>query len=115
MKFRVNHRDDDMGGTSLQGYVEAPTKFETLVSVFGEPEGGSDKTLAEWVVRFEDGTIATIYDWKNYGMRREDITSWHIGGHSKRAVTLVNLALYRADSGAKDRETDGPARQVQVF
>ena len=48
-----------------------------------------DKTLAEWVIKGNDGTIATIYDYKNYGMRKEQISNWHIGGKSEKAVKLI--------------------------
>ena len=113
MKFRVNHRDDDMGGTSLQGYVDGQVGFPRLVEIFGEPLGAGDKTLAEWVVRFEDGTIATIYDWKNYGMRREDVTSWHIGGHDKRAADLINDLIRRPAGGSSDHRPS--ARGILVF
>lgn len=73
--------------TSLMGYIE--TTYDKLVKVFGNPNmGESDKVLAEWCLKFEDGTIATIYCWK-----RETIPTgqymWHIGGHNKKAVDSV--------------------------
>jgi hypothetical protein len=80
----------DANGTSLQGYVEA--YYHQLVEVFGEPEGGGDKTTVEWCLQFADGTVATIYDWKEYetpmGLYR-----WHIGGKNRRAVGLVQQAF----------------------
>ena len=76
----------DANGTSLQGYVQA--YYHQLVAVFGEPEGGGDKTTVEWCLQFADGTVATIYDWKEsetpMGLYR-----WHIGGRNDRAVGLV--------------------------
>jgi hypothetical protein len=76
----------DANGTSLQGYVEA--HYHQLVAVFGEPEGGGDKTTVEWVLQFADGTVATIYDWKEsetpMGLYR-----WHIGGRNSTAVSRV--------------------------
>jgi len=72
--------------TCLQGYITAT--YAELVERFGEPESGGDKTTAEWALDFEDGTVATIYDWKEYetplGTYR-----WHIGGHSYEAVERV--------------------------
>jgi hypothetical protein len=83
MKFT---KDADANGTCLQGYVEA--YYHQLVEVFGEPDGGGDKTTVEWCLEFEDGTVATIYDWKEYetpmGLYR-----WHIGGNQRRAVDCV--------------------------
>ena len=113
MKFRVNHIDDDASGTSLTGYLPMPTPFADLVAAFGEPLGPGDKTLAEWVIRFADGTVATVYDYKNYGMRREDVTSWHIGGHDKRAADLINDLIRRPAGGSSDHRPS--ARGILVF
>lgn len=87
MKFTT---DANANGTSLQGYVTA--YYHQLVEQFGQPEFGGDKTTAEWCLQFEDGTVATIYDWKEYetptGLYR-----WHVGGHSVEAVWAVTDAL----------------------
>ena len=80
----------EANGTSLQGYITAT--YDQLVARFGQPDGGGDKTTVEWVLAFADGTIATIYDWKEYetpmGLYR-----WHIGGVNKTAVTRVTQSL----------------------
>jgi len=84
MKFT---KDANANGTSLQGYMTA--YYSELVAVFGEPDlYNGDKTTAEWCLEFEDGTVATIYDWKEYEtpMGRYN---WHIGGTSKAAVWAV--------------------------
>ena len=83
MKFT---NEADANGTSLQGYVHA--YYHQLVEVFGEPEGGGDKTTVEWCLSFEDGTVATIYDWKEYDTPL-GLYAWHIGGTSQRAVDRV--------------------------
>jgi hypothetical protein len=80
----------DANGTSLQGYMRA--YYHQLGEVFGEPEGGGDKTTVEWVLKFEDGTVATIYDWKECSTPMYEY-GWHIGGKSKRAVALVQQAF----------------------
>ena len=90
MKFTKNA---DVNMTSLQGYLSA--RYEDLVRVFGEPdELGGDKTTAEWCLQFEDGTVATIYDWKECmtPMYKYD---WHIGGMSNLAVARVQQAFRR--------------------
>jgi hypothetical protein len=84
MKFT---KDAMCDGTSLQGYIRA--YYHQLVAVFGEPDMlGGDKTTAEWCLEFEDGTVATIYDWKEceipMGLHR-----WHIGGRNYDAVDRV--------------------------
>jgi hypothetical protein len=86
--------------TCLQGYIVA--SYDRLVELFGEPtEGDGYKVDAEWLVEFEDGTVATIYNWKNginycgfdEGYPVEVITDWHVGGHAFQAVRLVDDAL----------------------
>lgn len=82
-------------GTCLQGYIAAD--YKDLVNLFGEPGIGDEyKIDAEWCLEFADGTIATIYNWKdgkNYngdeGKAVDEITEWHIGGKSDRAVMAV--------------------------
>jgi hypothetical protein len=83
MKFT---NEADVNGTCLQGKM--PAYFHQLVEVFGEPEGGGDKTTVEWCLEFEDGTIATIYDWKEYETPM-GLYQWHIGGRNKDAVYAV--------------------------
>lgn len=75
-----------VNGTSLQGYIRAT--YAELVERFGQPEGGGDKTTVEWMLKFEDGTVATIYDWKEYETPTYEY-DWHIGGKSKAAVSAV--------------------------
>ncbi len=83
MKFTKN---GNINGTHLQGYI--PAYLHQLIEVFGEPEAGGDKTTAEWCLTFEDGTVATIYDWKEYDTPT-GLYRWHIGGHSPAAVWAV--------------------------
>jgi hypothetical protein len=88
MKFT---KDSNASGTSLQGYVTA--YYHELVAVFGEPDlTNGDKVTAEWCLDFEDGTVATIYDWKEYEtpMGRYQ---WHIGGRNQDAVDAVITTL----------------------
>jgi hypothetical protein len=89
-------KEIEIAGTFLQGYVET-TKAE-LVSVFGDPiqYADGDKVTIEWGIRFEDGTIATIYDWKRYERgtpKDNERMTYNIGGLTPRAVELVNLAI----------------------
>jgi hypothetical protein len=88
---RVDHRKTN--GTNLQGYLD--TSYQDLVAVFGPPEDGIDKTQAEWLLQFEGEVIATIYDYKMYGVAVETIRNWHIGGRSQLAVELVGKAMAR--------------------
>jgi hypothetical protein len=93
-------KTDDINGTSAQGDVTAT--YQQLVKVFGKEHTNGDgyKVDAEWCLKFSDGTIATIYNWKNgknyegkNGIAKTKITDWHIGGNSKMAVTRVHEHL----------------------
>jgi hypothetical protein len=88
-------KDGDINGTSLQGYVT--TEYSELVDCFGEPDFGpddhsGDKVTCEWVLEFEDGTVATIYEWK-HGHTPKNRCQWNIGGKSIKAAALVQDAL----------------------
>ena len=95
---------EDTGGTYLQGHIS--TTYENIISVLGKQHHNGDeyKTDAEWNIKFEDGTIATLYNWKNgknycgdEGLDIEDITEWNIGGHSPRARDLLFSLLNKSD------------------
>lgn len=77
--------------SSLKG--EFPITYAELVEIFGKPKYGPndsdmDKVTCEWVLTFEDGTIATIYDWKTNRTPMNEY-EWHIGGQSAEAYTYV--------------------------
>lgn len=88
MKFRVtnNYRDSNM--TGFLGEVN--TTYARLVEVFGEPLSGSGdgKVNSEWVIKFADGNVATIYDWKEPSTPTDDY-NWHIGGHKRFVVARI--------------------------
>ena len=65
MKLSFVHADpSERAGTSLQG--EYLTTYDDIVNTFGEPtqQGDVVKTTVEWIIKFENGSVATIYDWK---------------------------------------------------
>ena len=98
MKFK-QASFSDVDGTSLCGYVKST--YQELVAAFGEPLAGSDdfKTDAEWMLKFQDGTVATVYNWKNgpnylgSGYSLENIRTWNVGGNSQQAVANVKAVL----------------------
>lgn len=86
-------------GTSYQGQIEAD--YDELERLLGlSMDGDGYKTDAEWWIQFRDGTVATIYNWKNGhnylgedGLDLEQIHYWNVGGKSKHALDLVNEML----------------------
>ena len=100
MTFKThNDTDININGTCLQGEVQAT--YAELCDLFGSHHDGDGyKVDAEWYVQFGDGTVATIYNWKNgknyegeNGLPLEQIDSWHIGGDSASAEAQVQIAL----------------------
>lgn len=105
MYMTHNDKDINYNMSCLQGYITAD--YERLVELFGEPTVGDEyKVDAVWIVEFEDGTVATMYNWKNgrnylghEGDPVEVITRWNVGGFNKRAVRLVEDVLDGVISG----------------
>ena len=104
MQFITHNEDDSINSnmTCLRGSIT--TSYANLVEVFGEPlkEGFDDyKSDAEWVVQFEDGLVATIYNYKNginycgteHGTPTQYIKDWNIGGHDTAVVAYIKEAL----------------------
>lgn len=77
-------------GTHLQGYVN--TTYAQLVALFGQGMGAGDKTTQEWILEFDNGAVATIYDWKEC-CTPEGMYAWHVGGTQRTVVALVQDAL----------------------
>jgi len=68
----------------LLGYLPETITVEQLTEVFGPPEQDTDpygKTKHEWVLQFDDGTVAAIYDYKGH--------RWHVGGLKVQALNHV--------------------------
>lgn len=99
--MQINKPTINTNGTHLQGYIHCD--YDKLTETFGYPlsERFDDyKSDAEWVIQFNDGTIATIYNYKNgrnylgdAGLYPEEITDWHIGGYDQQAVEKIVKAL----------------------
>jgi len=90
MKKIINKDLMAANGTSLMGYFTAT--YNEVVAKFGEPIAGDGyKVTAEWIVVFEDDTVATIYDWKTESptFTPDEPYEWHIGGHKMKAVEYI--------------------------
>lgn len=83
----------ETAGSSLVGILDV--SYHDLERVFGPPhvDGSWDgKTKAEWDVKFEDGTVAAIYDYRSPDDPVEN-REWHVGGFSVEAVCRVTDLL----------------------
>jgi hypothetical protein len=88
-------RTEETSGTFLQGTVV--TTRAKLTATFGEPVHYEEsKITLEWGIKFDDGTIATIYDYKRYELgtpSADEEIIYNIGGYDPKAVTNVTDAL----------------------
>ena len=97
----INSKKIDCFGSSYIDKVNV--SYQKLVETFGKESfgySGDDKVSAEWNLKFEDGTIATIYDYKTNkkycgktGIHKTNNNDWHIGGCDINASILVKKAL----------------------
>lgn len=100
MKFKT-HNDAaiDTDYTSLQGSIQAT--LGQLIKAFGRPLIGRDMRVPrEWHLKFDDGTVATIYLWKREVPEFNDVVDFRIGGVSPLAVTRVHQA-FRTSEGLR--------------
>ena len=90
-------------GTHLQGYIKLD--YYDILDRLGEPqERDVYKIDAEWVIEFYDGTVATLYNWKNGrnycgedGLDLHQIGEWHIGGNKKDVVRKIYELFNKED------------------
>lgn len=102
MKTFINSKKIETDGSTFIGSVN--TTYEKLVDAFGKETfglSGDEKSECDWTLKFTDGTIATIYDWKTnkkyrgdkHGISKEENVIWNIGGFDLKAVELVKKEL----------------------
>lgn len=124
MKFEVTQDYNVITGSERFGFLT--TTYNVLVELFGEPIKRHWEIDVEWYIKFEDGTIATIYNYrngKNYlgkkGKAVEDIMHWNIGGFNSSAVRLVHntikehIAKYEFNVGDKFINLDDENNHVR--
>ena len=86
----------NLGGTHRVGELDGVYKKD-IEKVFGPPtwDQGSadDKVQVEWVIKFPDGTMGSIYDYKEYQLEPDEINYWSIGGRTNLAAYYVKKAM----------------------
>ena len=88
-------------GTSFHDTTFIATVAD-LRKILGEPQceqnDGQDKCNFDWTMETEEGTVFTVYDWKEYRRLEEDEDiEWHVGGRSgadtEKALNEIDEAL----------------------
>ncbi len=73
-------------GTSYHHHsIDASVK--QLKAILGQPtyesNDGGDKVNFEWVRETPNGSVFTVYDYKEYRkLKQNEIVNWHIGGNN---------------------------------
>jgi hypothetical protein len=97
----MKQTDKSANGTSFHDTTFIATVAD-LRKILGEPQceqnDGQDKCNFDWTMETEDGTVFTVYDWKEYRALQEgEIIEWHVGGKSRsdteKAITEIIEAL----------------------
>ena len=94
MDFRKNINTN---GTCRKGYIDA--NYNQLVKLMGKPIINScEKVSLEWVIEFEDGEVATVYNWKHHRFNYKgelgiDTKVWNVGGHNDIVVDRVQKLI----------------------
>ena len=92
-------------GTGFEGTIKLD--YYDIVSKLGHPHDlDGYKTDAEWEIEFYDGTVATLYNWKNGrnycgkdGLDLHQIDEWHVGGFNGKALDKVNELFKGEEDG----------------
>lgn len=96
---------NNIAPTGTVGYGDLAASFAEIEAKLGSPGSSFDnyKTDAEWVIEYSDGSIATIYNWKNgknylgdLGLSVCDITDWRIGGTKEEVVRWVSDLIHNS-------------------
>ena len=97
----MKRTDKIANGTSFHDRTFTAT-VDDLRNVLGQPQfesnDGEDKNNFDWIMETGDGTVFTVYDWKEYRRLEEDeVIEWHIGGRSgadtEKALLEIREAL----------------------
>jgi hypothetical protein len=91
------------GGTSYH-MMNIVTTINKLIDTIGKPQiednDGSDKVNVEWICELSDGTVFTIYDWKEYRpLEYDEEIEFHIGAKNRELSKRAADALDKLNIG----------------
>jgi hypothetical protein len=91
------------GGTSYH-MMNIVTTVNKLIDAIGKPQiednDGNDKVNVEWICELSDGTVFTIYDWKEYRpLEYDEEIEFHIGAKNRELSKQAADALDKLGIG----------------
>jgi hypothetical protein len=95
----IKKTNKSLDGTSFHGATFSATLADLQI-ILGAPNHTSDhhdKVQNEWEMELEDGTVFSVYDWKEYRRYTDKETiEWHIGGRSLKDTFVAQDTLVEA-------------------
>ena len=95
----IKRTNKSLDGTSFHGATFSATLADLQV-ILGAPNNGGDhhdKVQNEWELELEDGTVFSVYDWKEYRRYTDKETiEWHIGGMNLKDTFVAQDTLIEA-------------------
>lgn len=95
----IKRTNKSLDGTSFHGATFSATLADLHV-ILGAPNSNGDhhdKVQNEWELELEDGTVFSVYDWKEYRRYTDKETiEWHIGGMNLKDTFVAQDTLVEA-------------------
>ena len=95
----IKRTNKSLDGTSFHGATFSATLADLQV-ILGAPNSNGDhhdKVQNEWELELEDGTVFSVYDWKEYRRYTDKETiEWHIGGMNQKDTFVAQDTLIEA-------------------
>lgn len=95
----IKKTNKSLDGTSFHGATISATLADLQI-ILGAPNSGGDhhdKVQNEWELELEDGTVFSVYDWKEYRRYTDKETiEWHIGGMNQKDTFVAQDTLIEA-------------------
>jgi len=95
----IKKTNKSLDGTSFHGATISATLADLQI-ILGAPNHTSDqydKVQNEWEMELEDGTVFSVYDWKEYRRYTDKETiEWHIGGMDQKDTFVAQDTLVEA-------------------
>ena len=95
----IKRTNKSLDGTSFHGATFSATLADLHI-ILGAPNSNGDhhdKVQNEWELELEDGTVFSVYDWKEYRRYTDKETiEWHIGGMNLKDTFVAQDTLVEA-------------------
>jgi hypothetical protein len=95
----IKKTNKSLDGTSFHGATISATLADLQI-ILGAPNQTSDqydKVQNEWEMELEDGTVFSVYDWKEYRRYADkELIEWHIGGMNQKDTFVAQDTLVEA-------------------